>query len=252
MTVINKQNMNNINESFKVLIEKAQSGDALAREKITEENIGLVWSIVKRFSGRGTDTEDLFQIGCIGLIKAIDKFDLKFDVKFSTYAVPMIMGEIKRFLRDDGIIKVSRSIKELSLKAYTVKESLAKEKGYEPTVKEIADKLDVSPEELSFAIEASARPESLYASSDNESGETKSLIEKIEVPHNFENQVMDKLLIQELIKDYPKREQEIILLRYFKEKTQAQIAEKLGISQVQVSRIEKKVLSDMREKIYRK
>lgn len=247
-----KQNTSEQEESFEALIKKALNGNSEARAEIVERNIGLVWSVVRRFSGRGAETEDLFQIGCIGLIKAIDKFDLSFDVRFSTYAVPMIMGEIKRFLRDDGIIKVSRSLKELALKASGIKELLTKEKGCEPTIKEIAEKSGVSPEELSLAIEASARPESLYASCENEKGESKSLIEKIESPDKFETRIMNRLLIEELVSKYPKREQKIIYMRYFKQKTQAQVAASLGISQVQVSRIEKKLLSDMKEKISNK
>ena len=249
MTEIYTNNSENSELPFEILIKKALNGDIEAKTKIVEKNIGLVWSVVKKFSGRGTELEDLFQIGCIGLIKAIDKFDISFDVKFSTYAVPMIMGEIKRLLRDDGIIKVSRSIKELSLKAFTVREILTKENGCEPTVKDIAKRIGVSPEELSFAIEASSRPESLYAVNNNEKGDSKSLIEKIEAPDSFESKVTDRLLIENLIKTYPKREQEIIFMRYFKQKTQSYVAEKLGISQVQVSRIEKKLLNDMKRKI---
>ncbi len=237
------------NVNFDVLIKKALGGDLAAREEIIQENIGLVHSIVKRFMGRGTEAEDLFQIGCIGLIKAIDKFDVGYDVKFSTYAVPMIMGEIKRFLRDDGMIKVSRSLKELSLKASKIKEMLISENDSEPTVKEIAQRLGVSPEELSCAIEASARPESIYKAGESEKGDTKALIDKLESPVNFESDVVNKIMLDELIKGYSKRDQMIINLRYFKQKTQSETAKQLGISQVQVSRIEKKLLGDMRIKI---
>ena len=249
MTDVYANNSENFEIPFEILIKKALDGDICARTEIVEKNIGLVWSVVKKFSGRGVESEDLFQIGCIGLIKAIDKFDTSFDVKFSTYAVPMIMGEIKRFLRDDGIIKVSRGLKELSLKASTVRDVLTKENGCEPTVKDIAKRIGVSPEELSFAIEASARPESLYAVNNNEKGDSKSLIERIEAPDSFEAKVTDRLLIENLISIYPKREQEIIFMRFFKQKTQSYVARILGISQVQVSRIEKKLLSDMKRKI---
>ena len=249
MTEVYTNNSENFEIPFEILIKKALDGDIYARAEIVEKNIGLVWSVVKKFSGRGVESEDLFQIGCIGLIKAIDKFDTSFNVKFSTYAVPMIMGEIKRFLRDDGIIKVSRGLKELSLKASTVRDILTKENGCEPTVKDIAKRIGVSPEELSFAIEASSRPESLYAVNNNEKGDSKSLIERIEALDSFEAKVTDRLLIENLISVYPKREQEIIFLRYFKQKTQSYVAKMLGISQVQVSRIEKKLLSDMKRKI---
>jgi len=249
MSEISIKGANNPENSFDILIKKALNGDIKARSEIVENNIGLVWSVVKRFSGRGVEIEDLFQIGCIGLIKAIDKFDLSYEVKFSTYAVPMIMGEIKRFLRDDGIIKVSRNLKELALKASSIKERLIKERGSEPTVKEIAERIGVTPEELSFAIEASARPESLYACCENEKGDSRTLIEKIESPDRFEIEITNKLLLENLLKIYPKREQEIITLRYFKQKTQTYVANKLGISQVQVSRIEKKLLLDMKNRM---
>jgi len=237
------------NQNFEVLISKALSGDISARDEIVENNVGLVHSAVRRFSGRGAEAEDLFQIGCIGLIKAINNFDTSFNVKFSTYAVPMIFGEIKRFLRDDGIIKVSRSLKELSIKAVNVKELLTKENGSEPTVKEIASSIGVSPEEISFAIEASARPESIYATTDSGSGENKALIDKIESPVNFEAKVLNKIMLDEILNSYSARDRKIIIFRYFKQKTQSETARILGISQVQVSRIEKKLLTDMKRKL---
>ena len=161
----------------------------------------------------------------------------------------MIMGEIKRFLRDDGIIKVSRSLKELSMKAASVKENLTRELGYEPTVKEIAERVGVSPEELSCAIEAAAKPESIYSVGDNGSSENMALIDKLEAPEDIEKNITDKLLIDKMLSEYPEREQKILRLRYYMGKTQSEIAEKLGISQVQVSRIEKRLLYDMRRKI---
>ncbi len=237
------------NENFDFLIEKAQKGDRCARDEIINENTGLVHSIVKRFQGRGQEAEDLFQIGCIGLIKAIDKFDTSFNVKFSTYAVPMIMGEVKRFLRDDGIIKVSRSIKELSMKISRAKDELVKENGCEPTVQEISEKVGASPEDVAVAIEASMRPESIYSSGENEKGDSKALIEKIESPVNFESSVVNKITLENIMNGYNERERKIISLRYFKQKTQTETAKQLGISQVQVSRLEKKILLDMREKM---
>ena len=239
----------NYNENIEILIEKAKNGDMGAQNEIVEENMGLVHSVVRRFAGRGHETEDLFQIGCIGLIKAIQKFDMGFNVKFSTYAVPMIIGEIKRFIRDDGVIKVSRSLKELAMKAMSLQEIMRKEGRNEPTVKELAEKIGVAPEELAMALDAGLKPESLYAPLGDEGKDGKTLIDKLESKTNHENEIVDKILVRELLKDFDERERKIIILRYFKQKTQSQIAELLGISQVQVSRIEKKVLVAMREKI---
>ncbi len=233
----------------KSLLKLAKDGDETATALLVEQNTGLIKSVLRRFLGRGYETEDLFQIGAIGLIKAIRRFDLSFDVQFSTYAVPMIMGEIKRYIRDDGIIKVSRSIKELSVKASSAREVLIREKGEEPTVSEIAEKIGATPEEVAAAFDATARPESLYAKADDGDKEGASLIDRLESPVNFEKNTVDKLLISSLLKDFPQREQKIIILRYFRQKTQSQIAETLGISQVQVSRLEKKILAKMREKL---
>ncbi|MBQ9757761.1 MAG: SigB/SigF/SigG family RNA polymerase sigma factor [Clostridia bacterium] len=239
------------NENIESLIEKAKNGDLNARNIIVEENIGLVRSVLKRFSGRGHETEDLFQIGCIGLIKAIEKFDPGFEVKFSTYAVPMIIGEIKRFIRDDGIIKVSRSLKELALKAMSLQEIIRREQNKEPTVRELAEKLGVGTEELATALEAGIKPESLYAEPKDEGKEGKALIDRLESSRDCEKEIVNRILVQELLEDFDEREKKIIVFRYFKQKTQAQIAKQLGISQVQVSRIEKKVLTLMREKMKR-
>ncbi len=244
MTDVQKKNYN---ENFEELLELAQNGDLNAQNLIVEENMGLVRSMVKRFLNRGYETEDLFQIGCIGLIKAIKKFDLSFNAKFSTYAVPMIMGEIKRFIRDDGIIKVSRSIKELGIKAMTLQERMRKEFDREPTVKELAQKLGVSPEELATALEAGIRPESIYASAGEDGKEGKALVDRLESGIDHEGEIVNRLLVRELLENLGEREKKIIILRYFKQKTQSQIAEMLGISQVQVSRIEKKVIAAMRE-----
>ena len=233
----------------KSLLKLAKEGDETATAVLVEQNTGLIKSVLRRFLGRGYEAEDLFQIGAIGLIKAIRRFDLSFDVQFSTYAVPMIMGEIKRYIRDDGIIKVSRNIKELSVKASSAREALIREKGEEPTVSEIAEKIGATPEEVAAAFDATARPESLYSKADDGDKEGASLIDRIESPVNFEKNAVDKLLISSLLKDFPQREQKIIILRYFRQKTQSQIAETLGISQVQVSRLEKKILAKMRGKL---
>ncbi len=233
------------NKDLSHLLALAKSGDRLAQEKIVDENMGLVYSIVKRFSGRGYELEDLFQIGCMGLVKSIQKFDESFDVKFSTYAVPMIIGEIKRFLRDDGIIKVSRSIKELGIKALTLRDKLQSETNTEPSIKELADSLGVSAEEVAIAMEAGLRPESINAPLGDNSD--KTLADRIESHDDPEGRVLNRILVAELLKMFDERDKKIIILRYFKQKTQAQVAETLGISQVQVSRIEKKALAKMRE-----
>lgn len=235
------------NENLESMIERAKDGDLSAQNCIVEENIGLVRSVVKRFTGRGHEPEDLFQIGCIGLIKAIKKFDMSFNVKFSTYAVPMIMGEIKRFIRDDGIIKVSRSLKELAIKAMNIQEKMRKE-NHEPTVVELAEILEVSPEELAVALDAGIKPESLYSPAGEEK-DGKQLIDKIESGIDHETEIVNKLLVKNMLEEFGEREKKIIILRYYKQQTQSKIAEKLGISQVQVSRLEKKILESMREKV---
>lgn len=231
------------------LIQSAKEGDKEAQEILVQNNIGLVWSVVKKFQNRGYESDDLFQIGCLGLMKAIQKFDSSFEVKFSTYAVPMIMGEIKRFLRDDGIIKVSRSLKETANKARGVKEMLQKSLGREPTINEIAEKLKIEVEELVMAMEAGAAPESLYATLNEGDSNPILLIDRIEEGNNDENNIINKIALKQVLDTLKPREKQIIILRYFREKTQTQIANMLGISQVQVSRIEKKILNEMKKKI---
>ena len=228
------------------LIKKSQMGDEEARTQIVEENMGLVWCVVRRFLGRGVEAEDLFQIGSIGLLKAIDRFDTSFDVKFSTYAVPMISGEIKRFLRDDGMIKVSRSLKELSYKAHLEKEKWCETMMREPTIEELADQLEVEKEELVLALEAGNEVESLYKPVYQKDGNEVTLLEKIEEKENYEEKVVNRILLKELMENLGKEARQLIYLRYFANKTQAQIGEVLGISQVQVSRMEKKILKELR------
>ncbi|NLH97396.1 MAG: RNA polymerase sporulation sigma factor SigF [Clostridiaceae bacterium] len=232
------------------LIMLAKEGDRLAQSMLVENNIGLVWSIVRRFQNRGHETEDLFQIGCIGLIKAINKFDTSYDVRFSTYAVPMIIGEIKRFLRDDGIIKVSRSLKEVSNRVRIAKDILAKELGREPTVSELAQHLDIPMDEIVMAIEAGHSPESLFTPINEGDSSSLLLIDRInDNGCSDETDIIDRIALREVMDTLKPREKQIIILRYFKEKTQVQIARMLGISQVQVSRIEKKILEDIRNRI---
>lgn len=228
------------------LIKRAQKGDDGAREVLVQENMGLVWSLVRRFSNRGYDMEDLFQIGSIGLLKSIEKFDLSFNVKFSTYAVPMIVGEIKRFLRDDGMIKVSRSLKETAYKVRIIKEELIKEYNREPTISEIAAGLDLEVEEVALALESNAEIESLNAVIYQGDGKPITLSDKINEAPSEQGSIVDKMVLKELIEKLLPIEREIITLRYFEDRTQTEIANQLNISQVQVSRIEKRILKKLK------
>ena len=228
------------------LINMAHEGDKAARDQLVMDNVGLIWSIVRRFSGRGYEMEDLFQIGSIGLIKAIDKFDTGFEVKFSTYAVPMITGEIKRFLRDDGMIKVSRSIKELGFKVRAAREEMTYSLGREPTIEEIAARLDTSREEVAASMEAGAEVESLYRPTGNGDDNTMFLMDRLEEENNDHEELLNRMVLKELMEDLSDEQREIIVRRYFYNQTQTQIAGELGISQVQVSRLEKRILKEMR------
>ena len=231
------------------LIQMAHEGDKAARDQLVEDNVGLVWSIVRRFAGRGHELEDLFQIGSTGLLKAIDKFDLSYDVRFSTYAVPMITGEIKRFLRDDGLIKVSRSVKELGMKVGAARESLSGSLGREPTIEEIAGELKVSREEVAASLEAGAEVESLYRPFGKNDGQELCLMDRLEEKEDAEETLLNRMVLRELISELGPKEREIIIRRYFYNQTQSVIAADLDISQVQVSRLEKKILRQMREKL---
>ena len=231
------------------LIKLSQEGDKAARDRVVMENVGLVWSIVRRFANRGHEMEDLFQIGSIGLIKAIDKFDYSFEVKFSTYAVPMITGEIKRFLRDDGMIKVSRSLKETATKIRAVREQFGNKYGREPTLEEIEEELNIARDEIVMALDTGAEVESLYKTIYQGDGNPIYLIDKLIETNDESEKLVDKLALREVIATLNEKEQEIIRLRYFKDRTQTDIAKELGISQVQVSRMEKRILKILREKM---
>lgn len=230
------------------LIQKSHNGDDKARAQLVEENVGLIWCVVRRFIGRGVENEDLFQIGSIGLLKAIDKFDLTYEVKFSTYAVPMISGEIQRFLRDDGMIKVSRSLKEMAYKAFLAKERLQEKLQRDPTLEELAEDLSVEKEELVMALDASGEVESLYKPVYQKDGNEVPLLEKLEERECQEDRVLNRMLLSQLLEELEKEERQLIYLRYFANKTQMEVGQELGISQVQVSRMEKKILRRMREK----
>lgn len=234
------------------LIQRAHQGDKEARDTIFKENVGLIWSIVKRFTNRGVDTEDLFQIGSIGLLKAVDNFNLEYEVKFSTYAVPMISGEIKRFLRDDGMLKVSRSMKEISYKAYMTRESMEKRLGREPTMMEISDELGISNEELVMAMDAAADVESLQKTIYQGDGSDISLMDKIPEKESRHDHVLDQIMLEEMLRYLDQEERQLIFMRYFQDKTQAQIAKTMGTSQVQISRMEKKILKKMRDGVEKK
>lgn len=236
-------------EEVSVLIARSQAGDKEAREALIEKNLGLVHHIVRRFLGRGYDAEDLFQIGSIGLMKAIDKFDLSFDVKFSTYAVPMISGEIKRFLRDDGMVKVSRSLKENGWKVKQAAERIAQEEGRDASLQEIAQAAGLSKEEVVMAMEASVEVESIYKSVYQSDGNEIYLVDRLPEKRDENEKLLNHMLLQQLMGELGDEERLLITLRYFQDKTQVEVAKKLGVSQVQVSRMEKKILVRMRERL---
>jgi RNA polymerase sporulation-specific sigma factor len=231
----------------KRLIALSQAGDTVARDTLVNCNIRLVWSVVQRFLNRGYEPEDLFQIGCIGLLKSVDKFDLSYDVKFSTYAVPMIIGEIQRFLRDDGTVKVSRSLKEMANKIRKSKDELSKRLGRQPTIKEVADELEVSPEDIVFAQEANKPPSSIHETVFENDGDPITLMDQI--ADESHDRWFDKLALNEAISHLTERERLIVYLRYYRDQTQSEVASRLGISQVQVSRLEKKILQAIRDQI---
>jgi RNA polymerase sporulation-specific sigma factor len=233
------------------LIQQAREGDKAARDKVITENIALVWSIVRRFTNRGCDAQDLFQIGSIGLMKAVDKFDESFQVQFSTYAVPMISGEIKRFLRDDGMLKVSRSLKENGWRVQKAKEKLAQELGRDGTINEVAKETGLSIEDIVMAMEANSEVESIYKPVYQSDENEICLVDKLPEPVNKGEQLLNRLVLRELLKKLEEKERKLICLRYFEERTQAEVARELGISQVQVSRLEKKILGRMQKEFQR-
>ncbi len=233
-------------EETAVLLTQAQAGDREAREVLVEKNLGLVHHIVKRFVGRGYDPEDLFQIGSIGLMKAIDKFDLSYDVKFSTYAVPMIAGEIKRFLRDDGMVKVSRSLKENGFKVRQAAQQIEKQSGREATLAQISELTGISVEDIVMAMDATVEVESIYKSVYQSDGNEIYMVDRLASGKDENETVLNHMLLEQLLAELNGEEKELIALRYFQDKTQVEVAKRLGISQVQVSRLEKRILLRMR------
>lgn len=231
------------------LIGRSHQGDKEARDTLFEENTGLIYSVAKRFLGRGVEMEDLFQIGSIGLLKAVDNFNLDFEVRFSTYAVPMIAGEIKRFLRDDGILKVSRSLKENCVRIYQVREELERRLGREPTLEELSTACEMPMEDLVLSMESGAEVESLHRTIYQGEGTEISLMDKLPEKENAQELLLDKILLEEILSTLNARERRLIYLRYFQDRTQTEIAQELGISQVQVSRLEKRILRNLRGKL---
>lgn len=240
-------------EEKKELFARIQKGDKKAREKFIKGNLRLVLSIIQRFSSSGENIDDLFQIGCIGLMKAIDHFDVTLNVKFSTYAVPMIQGEIKRFLRDDGMVKVSRTLKENGWKIKKAAEQLAFQLGRDATLEEIAATTELSVEDIIMAMEANEEVESIYRTVYQGDGNEIYLLDKIEAREDSSvgqtENLLNHMMLEQLLEELSVEEKKLIILRYYKEKTQTEVAKELGISQVQVSRLEKKILLRMRGKM---
>jgi len=232
---------------MKELLSKAKAGDSYARDRLINCNLKLVFNLVKRFQNRGYDLEDLFQIGCIGLIKAIDKFDPGYDVKFSTYAVPMIVGEIRRFLRDDNPVKVSRSVKETAYKIQQMRDMLTARLGREPSVGEVAAELGLSREEVVNALEAAQAPASIYETLHQDDGDPVYLLDQLRDKEDGDTPWLERISVKELLDNLPERDRLIISWRFFEDKTQSDIALRLGLSQVQVSRLERQALKKLKE-----
>lgn len=228
--------------STEELIQRAQSGDREAGETLISENSGLIWAVAKRFTGRGIETDDLYQLGCLGFIKAVNGFDLNFGTQFSTYAVPKISGEIRRFIRDDGAVKVSRTIKEQAAVIKSMRNQLTSALGREPTLQEISRQTGLSPEEIALAENATASVESIH----REMGEEGFSLENILADSQSEEKLLEKIALQQAMEKLPEREAMVIKLRYYHSLTQERVAKVLGVSQVQVSRIEKKALQNLR------
>lgn len=236
-------------KELRELLIRTKAGDSFARDKLVNCNLKLVFNIVRRFQNRGHELEDLFQIGCIGLMKAIDKFDLSYDVKFSTYAVPMIVGEIRRFLRDDSPVKVSRSVKETAYKIQQVREMLTARLGREPSVGEVASELGLSREEVINAMEATQSPTSIYETLHQEDGDPIYLLDQLKGDEDGDMPWLESLSVKELLNSLPERDRNIITWRFFEDKTQSEIAGRLGLSQVQVSRLERQALKKLKDLI---
>lgn len=237
------------NEQKKELFERIKKGDAKAREEFINGNLRLVLSVIQRFNNRGEYVDDLFQVGCIGLIKAIDNFDLSQNVKFSTYAVPMIIGEIRRYLRDNNSIRVSRSLRDIAYRALQAKEKLTTKNSKEPTISEIAEELKLPKEEVVFALDAIQDPISLFESVYHDGGDAIYVMDQVKDDKNTDENWLENISLKEAMKKLGEREKHILNLRFFEGKTQMEVAEEIGISQAQVSRLEKTALMHMRKYI---
>ena len=237
------------NNETLLLIEKAQSGDKDAKEVLVKENEPLIKSVIKRFYNRNIESDDLYQLGCIGFIKAISRFDKNFNVKFSTYAVPMIAGEIKRFLRDDGYVKISRAVKTLAIQINKYIQEEKTTKNVTPTIDDISKKFNIEEQEVVFIMESLVAPLSLSSPFEENNSRSQSLIDKIVLDDNLNEELLNNMLLKETIKNLDERDKTVILLRYFQDKTQSEIAKELNVSQVQVSRIENRIIEKIRSKI---
>ena len=231
------------------LFVKIKAGDMEARDKFIHGNLRLVLSVIQRFNNRGENADDLFQVGCIGLIKAIDNFDTTLNVQFSTYAVPMIVGEIRRYLRDNNVIRVSRSLKDIAYKALHIKEKLTSQQSNEPTMSEIAKEMDMPIEEVVFALDAIADPVSLFEPVYHDGGEAIFVMDQVRDTKNTYENWLENIALNEAMKHLDEREKHILDLRFFKAKTQMEVADEIGISQAQVSRLEKSALKQLRKYI---
>lgn len=231
------------------LLRLAHNGDKTARQKLIDGNLRLVLSIVQRFGGRGENPDDIFQVGCIGLIKAIDNFDLSVGVKFSTYAVPMIIGEIRRYLRDNNMLRVSRGTRDLAYRALQARENLAKKDAKEPTVEEIAKEIGEEPRAVAEALDAITTPVSLFDPVYNDGGDSLYVMDQIGDEENTDEHWLQNIALTEAVKKLTEREKKIIAMRFYRGKTQMEIAEEIGISQAQVSRIEKGALERIKKQI---
>ncbi len=236
------------NDKILQLVLLSQQGDQTAKTELLEENSPLIKSLIKRFKDKGIEYDDLYQLGCIGFLKAIKNFKAEFGVKFSTYVVPMVIGEIKRFMRDDGVIKVSRALKSLNLQINKYIESFVGKNQRKPTIEELSKYFKVEEQEIIMAMDSSKMPISIYAPIE-EDAESLSMIDRIESEEDYNVKMIDNLALKEIIKSLNRREKKIILLRYYFDKTQSEIAKELKISQVQVSRLENKILLNLKHKL---
>lgn len=238
------------NDEMRQLFAKVQNGDQEARDTLIHGNLRLVLSVIQRFSNRGEFVDDLFQVGCIGLIKAIDNFDLGQNVRFSTYAVPMIIGEIRRYLRDNNIVRVSRSLRDIAYKALQIREKMTNDNSVEPTLAQIAEQLEVPREEVVFALDAIQEPVSIFEPIFNDGGDPILVMDQISDAKNSDETLLENIAINEALKMLNEREKNIVALRFFHDKTQMEVAEEIGISQAQVSRLEKAALKHLKKYIY--